>query len=203
MKAARIIVALLAVWVTIDLARPVRHDLREFDPHRVGRLEAEMWRSYYDHRPVALFRDLTTLLREQFGLPFWRSCLGAWYAAHAAVVFQRGHERPEYERALPDLVRYYSLTRRASATPFDVDRVARLELEWWIVHRQRDRYPAGALARALAELQAAVYGGPVEAFAGHAQLRAEAMALRDSGADWGRIAERLDGSWVSLREAVR
>ena len=199
MKAARIAAALLLVWIAADFAFPVRHDLRQFDPHRVGQLETEMWRSYYDHRPVRLFRDLTTLLRRQFGLPFWRSCLGAWYAAHAAVVFQRGHERSDYERALPDLVRYYALIRRASATQFDVDRVARLELEWWIVHRQR----GSNLAQALADLQSAVYGAPAPAFAEHGRLRAEAMAIRDSGGDWGRIGALLDGSWVSLHRAVR
>lgn len=196
-------IALLSAWVAVDAALPVRHDLRDFDAHEVGRLETEMWRSYYDHRPARLFGELTTLLRRQFGLPFWRSSLGAWYAAHAAVVFQRGHERADYERALPDLTRYYSLIRRASATSFDVDRVARLELEWWIVHRQRDRYGPGDLARALAELQTALYDRPVETIAEHGRLRAEAMAMRDAGGNWNRIGELLDKSWVSLKEAVK
>jgi len=189
--------AFLALWVAADSAWPVRRDLREFDAREVARLETEMWRSYYDHRPARLFGEMTTLLRRQFGLPFWRSCLGAWYAAHAAVVFQRGRERSDYERALPDLVRYYGLIRRASATEFEVERVARLELEWWIVHRQRDRYPAGALAESLAELQAAVYGCPAAVFAEHGRLRAEAMAVRDAGGDWGRIGELLNGAWTS------
>ncbi len=195
-------VALLAGWVAIDAAAPVRHDLRDFDAHEVGRLETEMWRSYYDHRPARLFGELTTLLRRQFGMPFWRSALGAWYAAHSAVVFQRGHERADYERALPELVRYYTLIRRASATPFDVSRVARLELEWWIIHRQRDRYTPADLARALAELQSAVYSRPVDAFLDHGRLRAEAMAIRDAGGDWNRIGELLDRSWVELKLAV-
>ncbi len=206
MKAPRVILgaaAAVALWIAADFAAPVRHDLREFDPHEVGRLETAMWRSYYDHRPVRLFGELTTLLREQFGLPFWRSGLGAWYAARAAVVFQRGRDRAEYERALPDLVRYYGLIRRASATPFDVERVARLELEWWIVHRQRDRHTPGDLDRALADLQAAVYGRPTSDFLEHGRLRAEAMAVRDSGGDWGRIAGLLDASWASLARSVR
>ncbi len=194
---------ILAVWIFFDATVSSRHDLREFDPHEVGRLETAMWRSYYDHRSVRLFGQLTELLRRQFHLTFWRSCLGGYYGARSAIVFQRGRDREEHLRALPDLVRYYTLIRRSSATPFDVQRVSELELEWWIVHRQRDRHPPGDLERGLAELQAAIYGRPAADFAEHARLRAEAMLLRDGGGDWNRIAELLDRSWTALHEAVR
>jgi hypothetical protein len=100
-------------------------------------------------------------------------------------------------------VDYYGLIRRASATPFDVQRVAELELEWWIVHRQRDRHAPGDLERALAEQQAAIYGRPAAEFQRHARLRAQAMLVRDAGGDWGRIAELLDRSWVALYDAVQ
>jgi hypothetical protein len=190
----------LAGWVLVDFTRGGRHDLRRFDPHEVARIETAMWRSYYDHERVKLFAELSTLLRRQFDLPFWKSCQGAYFAARSAMVFQRGRERPDYLRAMPDLVDYYGLIRRASATPFDVRRVA--ELEWWIVHRQRERHAPGELERALAELPAAMYGQTAAEFAEHARLRAEAMLLRDAGGDWGRIAEMLDRSWVSLHDAV-
>ncbi len=202
LKITGVLAGVVAGWVIVDFARAGRHDLRQFDPHEVARIETAMWRSYYDHEPVKLFAELSTLLRRQFRLPFWKSCQGAYYAARSAVVFQRGKERPDYLRALPDLVDYYALIRRASATPFDVQRVSELELEWWIVHRQRDRYSPGDLARALAELQAAVYDLPAAEFAEHARWRAAAMLLRDAGGDWRRIGEMLDRSWVSLYEAV-
>ena len=96
-----------------------------------------------------------------------------------------------------------ALSGGRAPTPFDVDRVGRLELEWWIVHRERDRHPAGDLDHALAELQSAIYSRPDAAFAEHARRRAEAMLIRDAGGDWGRIAELLDNSWVSLHTAVR
>jgi hypothetical protein len=202
-RALIVIAAMVAVWVAYDLTRTARHDLRDFDPHEVGRLESAMWRSYYDHQRVALFSQLATLLRDQFHLPFWRSCQGAWYAARSAAVFQRGKERSEYLRALPDLVDYYTLIRRFSSTPFDARKVSELELEWWIVHRERDRHPPGDLERALAELQAGIYGPPASDFAEHGRLRGEAMLLRDSGGDWGRIADLLDRSWVSLHDALK
>jgi hypothetical protein len=192
----------LTIWIVADFARVTRHDLREFDPHEVARIETAMWRSYYDYERVRLFGGLTTLLRRQFGLPFWRSCQAAFHAARSAVTFQGGRERSAYLKALPDLVDYYGLIRRASSTSFDVERVAHLELEWWIVHRQRDRHAPGDLARTLAELQAAIYGRPAADFAEHARLRSEAMLVRDAGGEWGRVGTLLDRSWTSLYDAL-
>jgi hypothetical protein len=204
MRRALIVVAgMVAVWIGYDLTRTGRSDLREFDPHEVGRLETAMWRSYYDHHRLALVSQLSVLLRQQFHLTFWRSVQGAYYAAQSATVFQRGNDRPDYVRALPDLENYYTLIRRFSSTPFDVRTVSERELEWWIIHRQRDHYSPGDLNRALAELQAAVYDQPAADFAEHARLRAEAMRICDAGGDWGKIAELLDRSWVSLYDALR
>ena len=202
--------AILCGWVMLDLAVPVRGSLREFDSHAVARMETAMWRSYYGHHSVRLFRELAELLRTQYHLPFWRSQAGAYRAAKAAVVFQRGHNRGEYERALPDLEAFYRLIRAASGAPFDAGKAARLELDWWIVHRERAARDPGDLERALATLQAEIYGDPAARFEDHARARAEAMLLRDaragagavSEADWTRIGELLDTSWTSLRVAV-
>lgn len=121
-----------------------------------------------------------------------------------------GRSRPRRLRALPYLVRYYGIIRRASATQFDVRRAAGMELEWWIVHRERLRRPPGDLDRSLAELAAELYHVPAERFADHARARAEAMTLRDDRAaagsvtelDWRRIGGLLDASWSSLHSAV-
>jgi hypothetical protein len=202
--------AALSAWIVWDLAAPVHGNLHDFDPHEVARMETSMWRAYYDHRSVALFTELARLLRIEYHLPFWRSWVGAWHAARAAAVFQRGHDRPEYERAMPDLQAFYRLIRGVADVPFDVDRAARLELEWWIIHRQRASHNAGDLEQALAGLQAEIYREPATRFELHAKLRADAMILRDTRAeagaltdgDWARIAGMLDTSWTSLRVAV-
>ncbi len=204
-----LLVFALALWIALDLYLPLDHDLRRFEPGRVAALETAMWRSYYDHRAIALFRELTTLLRHEYGMPFWRSGVAAYRAAHAARVFQRGHVRGDYELALPDLVSYYKLIRRSSSTGFDVGEAARRELEWWIVHRERDHHPPADLDLALARLQSAIYSLPAERFAAHARYRAEAMRLRDAkadpglaAADWARIEQLLRLSWGSLHDAV-
>ena len=114
-------------------------------------------------------------------------------------------------KRLPGLLKFYTAVRKMSDIPFDVDRAARLELEWWIIHRQRTQYQPGDLAKALAELQAEIYRVPIDRLMEHGRLRAEAMTIRDTKAedggvteeDWTRINELLRESWCSLAQAVK
>ena len=86
-----------------------------------------------------------------------------------------------------------------------------MELEWWIIHRQRAQHAPGDLDKALAELQAEIYQVPIERVMEHGRLRAEAMTIRDTKAenggvteaDWARINELLKESWRLLAKAVK
>jgi len=206
-----VIVAALIVWVGFDLYGPRTSHLRDFDPDEVARLETAMWRSYYEKQQVRLFNQLAELVRKQYNMPLVRSNRVAYHAAKAAFIFKDGKQRSDYEKALPNLVDFYGSVRDASDAPFDVNRAAILELEWWIIHRERARHPEGDLANALAALQAEIYHVPVEKVMEHARLRAEAMRIRDTKAeaggvteaDWARIGELLRESWRSLSQAVR
>jgi len=199
-----------SAYIAADLLVPRPHSLRKFDPGEVARLDTIMWRSYYDKQRLALFRQAAELLRTQYGMRPIRSYVVAAYAAKSAFDFKGGTNRAEYERALPDLVRFFESIKRDGDIDFDVREAARLELEWWIVHRQRDDHPPGDLARALAEAAAAVYGVPPADCLRYGQLRAEAMEIRDSKAeaggvtedDWNRIGGLLDESWRSLHAVV-
>jgi hypothetical protein len=204
------LVVAFAAWLAYDLYSPRRTSLRDFDPDEVARLETDMWRSYYSRERVRLFTQMSELLRTQYRLPLWRSNTVAYRAAKAAFVFKDGHSRADYERALPDLVSYYKSIREVSDTDFDPERAARLELEWWIVHRERAAHAPGDLDRALADLASEIYRVPADKLMEHARLRAEAMTIRDTKAeqggvteeDWKRIDELLHQSWRSLHQAV-
>ena len=210
LKILIVLVVFACAYSAYDLYSQRITHLRQFDPNEVARLETAMWRSYYEKDRVRLFRELAELMQTQYNMPFVRSNLTAYYAANAAVVFQRGKERPDYEKALPDLVKFYQQVRNMSDIPFDVNEAARLELEWWIIHRQRTRYKPEDLTRALAELQSALYHLPVEKFMEHGKYRAEAMTIRDTKAeqgavteaDWAQIDELLHKSWHSLFDVV-
>jgi hypothetical protein len=207
-----LIVTLLIGSVLYDLYFPRTAKMREFDPDEVARLETAMWRSYYDKKQVQLFNQLSELLRTQYHMPLVRSNQVAYFAASAAFTFKDGKTAQESEKALPDLVKFYGAIRKISDIPFDVDRVARLELQWWIIHRERWKRQPDELPKALAELQAAIYGVPLDRVMQHGRLRAQAMAIRDTKADngqamteedWTKINDLLRQSWHALAEAVK
>jgi hypothetical protein len=199
-----------AGWAVGRIARgPGRVDIRAFDPDEVARLERAMWRSYYDRRRLPLFGQLFALLRSQFRLSPGRSLALAYLAARAAAVFQVGRDRADYQRALPYLERYYDAILAVSQTPFDAAQAARLELEWWIVHREAAEADGSRddLERSLAALAAELYQVPAGRLGDHAERRAEAMTIRDrrsrepggvAEADWEAIEDVLRLSWRSL-----
>jgi hypothetical protein len=200
--------AALTVWVVASLAWPRRVDLRSFDPVEVGRAETAMWRSYYEKRPVRLFWQLASDLRAQFHTGFARSVASAYRASKAAFVFKDGRSRADYMRALPDLQRYYASIDDIAAERFDASVVARTELEWWIIRRERDRHTMDEWAQLIATEGAEMYHVPAAQLADYARLRVEAMVLRDEkGAgiteeDWRTIAGILERSWQALSRAI-
>jgi hypothetical protein len=201
---------LLAIWIGVDLYRPHKVNIRQFDANEIARLDTAMWRSYYAKERLKMFSQLTEVLEKQYQLPFWRRQLLAYYAAKAAFVFKDGKAREDYEKALPDLRKFYGEIRDISTTDFDVERVAKTELEWWIIHRERKKYQADALPNALAEAASAVYNLPKEKFLEYGQFRTDAMKIRDTKAeqgsvteeDWQKIDELLHNSWQSLHKNV-
>ncbi len=205
-----IAIVLLATWIGIDIYRPHKVDIRDFDADEVARFDTAMWRSYYSRERLRLFREAGDLLDKQYHFPFWRRQVVAFYAAKGAFVFKDGKSREDYLKALPDVEKFYEQIRDVSTTDFDAHRAAELEVEWWIVHRDRKQHQAGDLSRALAETAAAVYNLPPEVFKEHADLRADAMEIRDTRAesggvtedDWQRIDELLHRSWRSFHAAV-
>lgn len=210
-RSIAVVLALGVGAVLYDLYYPRTAKMREFNPDEVARLETAMWRSYYEKKQLQLFNQLSELLRTQYHMPLVRSNKVAYHAANAAFTFKEGKTRTDYEKAWPDLVKFYGAIREISDIPFDVDRVARLELEWWIIHRERWKRPVDDLPRALAELQSAIYGVPVERLIEHGRLRADAMKVRDTKGeaggmteeDWSKINDLLRQSWRSLAEAVK
>lgn len=204
------LVALL-LWITVDVLVPRKHSIRQFDAKEVARLETAMWRSYYDKNPVLLFWQLAGGLRQQFHAPFWRSFGLAFLATKAAFTFKEGHSRLDYEKAMPDLITYYEAIQKLTIERFNVQKVAALELDWWIVHRERNRYSYADLAIALEKTSAALYNQPASLFTNYAVLRANAMRLCDetghkptatTEAGWQKIEQELDLAWDALYTVV-
>ena len=109
-----IVLALLVGVLLYDLYYPRTAKMREFDPNEVARLETAMWRSYYDKKQVQLFNQLSELLRTQYHMPLVRSNQVAYYAANAAFAFKDGKTQADYEKAIPELVKFYAAIRKMS-----------------------------------------------------------------------------------------
>jgi hypothetical protein len=199
---------LTAGWIIIDLSYPFKTDISRIDAQEIAIMDAAMWRSYYEKRPVKLFFQSAALMRREFHFPLWRSYRAAWYAAKAAFVFKDGKNQGDYEKALPPLQHYYGLINNISFTRFNKDSAATSELQWWIIRRNRHQHPPLEWENNLALTAAVIYHLPAGMFSNYAHLRVEAMLLRDAKgnaiteADWQKIHALLLRAWQSFSEVL-
>lgn len=199
------LLTLLGLWIATDLWVIRQHDLRQFNPVAIGTLEAKMWRSYYEKKPLRLFWQSAQLFRRQLKAPFWRSFKIAFHAAKAAFIFQKGTNQTAYQKALPNLQAFYQEVAHLSNRPFQVEPAAKQELEWWIIRRYREQHPPAEWAKLQAQLAAEIYGVDEKQCETYGTLRTEAMLYRDNlgkkieKEDWVTIEKMLIKAWESLQ----
>ncbi|MGI8800846.1 MAG: hypothetical protein ACR2KV_01545 [Solirubrobacteraceae bacterium] len=170
--------------------------MRSFDPRRVGALECRTWVSYYRRDWAGFLRAAVSLTRHVFGLPWPAAVRGAWLVLRANQAWAP-YPANDPARARRSMEEFYALIAAHHGEPFDVAEAARLEVEWWRVHREHQRGstfddgPAAgqtgeaALVEALAALYSHVYRVPAAGVAGAARERALAMDISDAWVDAG------------------
>ncbi len=165
-------------------ARPVpppgSNALRSFDPLRVGRLECAMWMAYYRREWARLLVLSVWVVRGTFGMDWMRTLYGAWLVLRASQLWAPTPNDPAGARRY--MRRFYALLLLSYGEPAEPARAARLEVDWWAVHRahQRGDDPgSGPLVTALAKLYACVYDTAEEAVRPAAAHRARAMDISD------------------------
>jgi hypothetical protein len=162
--------------------------MRDFDPRLVGRLECTTWITYYRRDWVRFLRAAVRLTRHTFGLPWPQTLYGAWLVLRANQLWAPYPDN-DPEGARRCMRRFYALVARRHGEPFDVDRAAQLEVEWWRVHRARQRKDASEgtdpLVEALAALYAHVYGVARADVRRAAEERARAMDVSDRWVEEG------------------
>jgi hypothetical protein len=163
------------------MAAPNR--MRSFDPRLVGRLECAAWVAYYRREWLAFLRAAIRLTRHTFGLNGPATLYGAWLVLRANQLWAP-HPDNDPEGARRCMRKFYALVRRRHGERFDVAQAARLEVEWWRVHRIRQRETPGAgedaLVAALVALYAHVYGVAPQDVRTAAAERTRAMDLSDA-----------------------
>jgi hypothetical protein len=186
--------------------------MRTFDPDKVAFYEKENWVAYYQKRWGKLLRVSVLMVREAFGLSTLQAIYGAYLVARAEIA-----AAPFPDNDLPTaeayMRRFYAFVKRVHKAEFNVDEAARLEVNWWVVHRrlfgQAENEP---LVEALVALYAAVYGLEPARAREAAHARAEAMLYSDRWVNEGlaagspllaQVQEALRRSYAALRMALR
>jgi hypothetical protein len=156
--------------------------LRSFDPARVAGLELRAWVGYYRRNWAGVLSATVGLVRAGFGMSLPRTLYGASLLLRASQLWAPKDNDPEGARRCME--RFYALILSAHGEPGDVATAARLEVDWWRVHRERAQGALGTdgtdpLVEAITRLYAFLYGEPEAAVRPAAVQRVLAMDLSD------------------------
>jgi hypothetical protein len=161
---------------------------RSFVPNRVGAYECKAWVTYYRREWGKLLLASVGLVRAGFRMRADRTLHGAWLVLRANQLWAKepGNDPDGARRCME---RFYRLVAADSGETLDTVEAARLEVEWWRVHREHQHPPSGdpadALVDAITALYAFVYGSPPAEVRPAADLRARAMDVSDRWVEEG------------------
>lgn len=186
---------------------------RSFDPVVVGNRETDTWVAYYRHEWRRFLTASVGLVSAAFGMGSRRTVAGAWYVLRANQLWAPYPDnQPDGARAY--MRRFYALLVDSGWPGIDPATAARLEVEWWRIHREHQHDEAVTeeqLEAALVDLYSYVYTAEPESVRPAAGKRVEAMDLSDRWVGTGcqlddplLAAERraLVPSYAALHDAV-
>jgi hypothetical protein len=192
--------------------RDARTAVRAFDAVDLARMESAAWIGYYRREWGRVLAASIGLVRCGFQLPWPQTLWGAWLVLRANQLWAPYPDNdPEGARRL--MTGFYALAG-GGGQGFDPANAARLEVEWWRVHRELQHdsaRDAAELGEAVAALYAYTYDTPIAGVRDSGQLRADAMRICDrwvaSGCDLNdpMVADMrrcLLRSYRSLKTAV-
>jgi hypothetical protein len=175
---------------------------RSFDPRRVGSLETDAWVTYYRREWLKFLRAAVSLTRHTFGLPWHETLYAAWLVMRANQLWAPFPDN-DPDGARRTMERFYALVKRRHGESYDPMTAARLEVEWWRVHREHQHSDKdgddGPLVDALAALYAYAYGAPEADVRLAAQQRALAMRYSDQ---WVREGTDLASPLIDEERAA-
>ncbi|HEY1673888.1 MAG TPA: hypothetical protein VGG50_14305 [Streptosporangiaceae bacterium] len=157
--------------------------LRSFDPARIAGLEFRAWVGYYLRDWPQVLVASIGLVRAGFRMDWVRTLHGAWLVLRANQLWAPVPDNdPAGARAC--MRRFYALVKICYGEPANPAEAARLEVDWWRVHRevQYSTEPRGAddeLVESLTRLYCYLYREPADVVRPAAIHRARAMDLSD------------------------
>jgi hypothetical protein len=157
--------------------------MRSFDPRRVGELECTTWVAYYRREWVVFLRAAVAVTRHAFGLSWPDAVRGAWLVLRANQAWAPYPDN-DADRARRLMLTFYRLVAARHGESLDVAEAARLEVEWWRIHREvqhgGDPEADAPLVAALVALYSHVYAVAPASVETAAVERALAMRLSDA-----------------------
>jgi hypothetical protein len=175
---------------------------RPFDPRRVAQLECALWIAYYRREWLAFVRFAAVVIRRVFGLSWPSTVRGSWYLLRATQLWAPCPDNDPVAARLA-MERFYRLLKPHNNELFDPAEAARLEVEWWHVHRRHQhKHPdvdERALVDALAALYAYAFGVPDTAVRPAAEERALAIQYCDQ---WVQGGCDLESTLVAQKRAA-
>jgi len=114
--------------------------LRSFNPAQIADMEYRAWVAYYRREWLRLLVASVGLVHAGFGMDWLRTLHGAWLVLRANQLWAPAPDN-DPDGARRCMRRFYGLVRLAYGEPQDVAEAARLEVDWWRAHRERQRTP--------------------------------------------------------------
>ena len=180
---------------------------RSFDPGHIADLEYRAWTGYYLRDWPQVLTSFVRLVREGFGMDWYRTLHGSWLMMRAAQLWAPIPDNdPDGARAY--MRRFYALVRLTYGEPANPAKAAELEVDWWRVHREGqhrdgshtiDDEPSEELVASLTRLYCYLYGEPEAALRPAAVHRARAMDLSD---EWIRHGCKPDSGLLPMEHAA-
>lgn len=187
---------------------------QQFDPAKVAYYEKAGWEAYYARQWGRAFGLMVGLNRAQFGMLLLTAILGAIDVVRASQAFAplEGNDVP---LAQQHIEKYYEKARRSVGIDASAQKLAELEMDYWVVHRKlamerkldQTRGDIQPMVASLERLHAALFTADSAAIKRSAQLRAEAAVAvdritgkysKDVDADWREVEAKLSAAYAAL-----
>jgi hypothetical protein len=177
-------------------------------PERVAYFEAAGWKAYYDHKWLKMLRLLVLLCQEEFHIPFPQSLAAAYYTTRASLAWVPVEH--DEGKVLKYLEKFYRIARLYSGLPYNVQRVAALELQYYEVHRRlAGKAEKEELLQTFIDLHCALFGlrpEPARESAEFRMLAADTVDLitsrtsTDVEGDWRKLEAYLQKAYASIAQ---
>jgi len=158
-----------------------RAEALSFDSVAVGNREADAWAAYYRRDWGRFLFAAVAMVGAGFRMGPLRTLLGAMYVLRANQVWAPNPGN-DPDAARESMRRFYAMVARHGGFAFDPARAARLEVEWWRLHRDHQHgrnAEVSQLQGALVALYSYVYSAEPSTMIEAAHWRVRAMDISD------------------------